>query len=132
MKKLVIAITLALGISGCAQIDNVQKVLTFATMSTQNPVTREMLYAAENGMIVVVSGLNTYKRACVAKVINQSCRGVIERIQVYTRQIPPLLVSARKFVKENDQINARIVYNTLVQLVADARAIALANQVEVK
>ena len=75
------------------------------------------------------SGLNTYKRLCLSKVINKSCRGVITAIQVYTKQIEIQLPVLRKFVKENDQVNAVQVYNLVMDAINQAKATAAANKV---
>ena len=52
------------------------------------------------------------------------CRANVAAIQQYTRQLPPLLAQLRSFVKDNDQINATLVYNQVVTLVANFKAAA--------
>jgi uncharacterized protein YceK len=125
MKKLVLALVLALGLTGCASIQGAFQAGQLLTASYTNPVTREMLYNAENALIVAFAGLNAYKKSCLAGAAEANCRGNIARIQVYTRQIPPLLTQLRKFVKANDQVNAVIVYNEVVDLIARFKAVAV-------
>lgn len=127
MKKVLILVAL-LALPACAQL---QQLGTFTTVGVANPVTPQMLYDAENGMILAFAGLGAYKRSCIAGAIPASCRATIQAIQGYTRQVPPLLTSARAFVKNNDQVNAQIAYNTILDLVNKAKAIATANGVQV-
>lgn len=129
MRRIIIALTLALSLGGCAGVPDPFKLLTLATASVQNPVTPTMLYQAEQGMVAVVEGLLIYKDSCARKVIPQSCREVIAQIQVYTRQAKPLLVSLRKFVRENDQVNAVAVYNAVQDLLAKIKAARAASGV---
>lgn len=103
--------------------------ITLATAQVANPVTPAMLYDLENGMIVGFAGLQAYKTACAKKAILQSCKGVIVSIQTYTKQVPPLLSSLRVFVKNNDQVNAAVVYKTIADLLANYKALASANGV---
>lgn len=127
MKKVLILVAL-LSLPACAQL---QQLGTFATVGIANPITSQMLYDAENGMILAFAGLGAYKRSCIAGAIQASCRSTIQSIQGYTRQVPSLLTSARAFVKNNDQVNAQIAYNTILDLVNKAKAIATANGVQV-
>lgn len=113
MRVLVFAV--ALFLAGCATYNN--------------PISKNTLYAAENGAIVVFAGLNAYKQSCALNVIPQSCRGVIARMQVVTRQIPPYLRQLRDFVKNNDQVNAIVAYNQVQGLITTARSIAAQNAV---
>ena len=128
MKRLFIICTLALslGVSGCA---NLPKIIDLATTGISNPVTPDMVYRVENGMIVAVSGLLAYKRACIAKKIDQSCRGIIVKLQVYTRQAAPVIRDLRAFVRDNDQVNAIKAYNLVSGLLDQFKAAAIANGV---
>lgn len=118
MRKLVLAVALALGLTGCAEF---KRAVEIATISVANPVTKEMLYDVENSAIVLFSTLNVYRRACLARRIAQTCLQRIEDIQQYTRQVPYYLGQLRVFVKQNDQVNAKVAYNTVVNLITDAR-----------
>lgn len=132
MKKLLLALTLTLALAGCAQFQKVLDVTSAVVVGVNNPITNNELYALENSMIVAFAGLNAYKRACIAGAIGSGCRGVIEKLQVYTRRIPPALKTLRAFVRDNDQVNARIAYNTVQQLIADFKSEAKQNGVAVR
>ena len=131
MKKILLAIVLILPLSGCAGLAESFLNLPsgILTQSVQNPVTKQQLYQIENGLTVAVVSLNVYKDKCVKKLIDQSCRNVITKLQVYTRKAPPLIRSLRSFVRNNDQVNAKVVFNSLYQLFTDFRIIAVANGV---
>lgn len=122
----IIALALVLSLGACAQLQTAEK---FITGSVSNPVTKTQLYEVENGAIVVFAGLNAYKATCVRGAIPPSCKLTIAAIQAYTRQIPPQLKVLRVFVKGNDQVNAMLVYNTITQLLANAKATASASGV---
>ena len=126
MRKLFIACALALSLGGCA---NLPKIIELATVGVSNPVTPDMVYRVENGMIVAVSGLVAYKRACVAKTIAQSCRGTIMKLQVYTRQAAPVIKQLRVFVRTNDQVNAVKAYNLVSGLLDQFKATAISEGV---
>lgn len=123
MKVLVLALALALG--ACSTY--VRPALT----GVNNPVTVQHMYQVEQTMIAVVSGLNTYRSLCVQKVIDQKCRVVIVQLQSFTRPAQRQLVTLRTYFKANDRLNAINAYNTIVQLLADARAVAKTNGVAV-
>lgn len=131
MKRVFLALVLAIGLSGCATIQKLESYGSLLTASANNPVTVQMLYNAENGMVLAFAALNTYRRACVQGSVDVNCKSNIRAIQVYTRRLPPLLRDLRSFVKTNDKINAEIVYNTIVQLIADFKAAASARGVSV-
>lgn len=116
MRALILALVLALG--GCAVLKSVQ-----------NPVTAEDMYRVEQAAVVIVSGLNTYRALCVKGQIDQKCRNVIVQLQSFTRPAQRQLVTLRAYFKNNDRLNAINAYNTLVQLMADARAVAQASGV---
>ena len=126
MRKIVLALALTLGLAGCAQL---QSAMNFATTGVANPVTKNVLYDAENAAVVVFAGLNAYKQTCVRGAIPASCKDTIAAIQVYTRQVPPQLKVLRTYVKTNDMVNAGVVYNTVMQLLANAKATASASGV---
>lgn len=119
-------LALGLSLSGCAQFG---QAVNFATVGVANPVTKNMLYEAENGAIVVFAGLNAYKRTCVQGAIPPSCRAIVQSIQSYTKQVSPLINTLRVYVKANDQVNAGVVYNTIIQLLTQAKSMASANGV---
>lgn len=124
MKK-IIALALVLALAGCANLRTIVK-------GVDNPVTAEDMYRVEQTMVVIASGLNTYRSLCVQKVIDQKCRDVIVQLQSFTKPAAKQLVTLRAYFKTNDKLNAINAYNTLVKLVADARAVAQANGVPVQ
>lgn len=131
MRSIIVLLTLALALSGCANLQRALDVANIATATINNPVTPAMLYDLENGAIIAVAALNAYRTTCANGTIPPSCKTVIRSIQVYTRQIPPLLVALRGFVRNSDQVNAVIVYNTISNLIAGMRATAAQNNVGV-
>ena len=124
MKRLALALLVAFGLSGCAQLGQALQVGSLVTASYTNPVTPTMLYQAENGAIIVVAGLGAYKKACIQGAADVNCKANVQKIQVYTRQIRTLLPSLRTFVRNNDQINAVTVYNEIVSLIASVKTTA--------
>lgn len=132
MKKLILVAVLALGLGGCQQVQKLADFTSAIVVGISNPITENELYALENSMIVAFAGLNTYKRACINNVIPSSCRRVIQKLQVYTRRLPAALATLRKFVKENDQVNARVAYDTFIQLWNDFKGEAARNKVVIQ
>lgn len=132
MKRLILTLALALSLGACAQLQSFEAGIAAVTVGVNNPVTKRDLYNFENGMTVVFAGLNAYKRACVQGAVDAKCKDNIRKIQVYTRQVPAVLRTARNYVKNNDQVNARIAYNTLVELYNEAKAIAISSGVQVQ
>ncbi len=128
MRKLALTILLALSLSGCAG----QSVFNGGfsiTAPITNPVTPTMLFQAESAAAAIFTGLNAYKRVCISKTIDQSCRSVIVKLQTYTRRLPPVLKSLRAFVKNNDQVNAITAFNAVRQLIIDFQNVAVSNGV---
>lgn len=122
MKRFLAVCVITLSLGGCAALQNVTTAVQVATASVANPVTKERLFKLESAVILVFSGLNTWKKACRDDLINASCKGQIAAVQVYTRKIPPYLVQLRVFVRDNDQVNAVVLYNNIMDLVASAKA----------
>lgn len=133
MRKLLAACIIAIGVAGCnpQTLSSINTALQFTTVGVTNPVTKDQLYAVENGMIVVFAGLNAYKRSCVRGVLPASCKDNIRKIQVYTIRIPGQLKIVRAFVRQNDQVNAAVAFRTLVQLIDAAKAEALTAGVQI-
>lgn len=124
MKKLFLALALTLSIAGCTTLNNIGTGLSLATKSITNPVTRTeevQIEAAIDAAVVILKG---YKQACAQGVADKPCRANIKAIQLYTRQMSPLIAQLRTFVDTNDQINAIVVYNQLTALYANFKATA--------
>lgn len=116
--KRFIALFLCLGLLGCAQFSAVQE----AFAPRPNPITQETLTKAENSFILALVALGTYKQLCAEKQIDRSCRARVEYLQkTYTRPAKPILKNLRKFVDDNDQVNALTALNTLTQITNDLK-----------
>jgi uncharacterized protein YceK len=124
MKKLLIAAMVALSLGGCATVDQLVNAAQVVTKSYANPVTKDELYKVESGVSIAFTALNAYKDSCARGLVDTNCKANVAAVQTYTRQLPPLLVQLRGFVKNNDQINAITVYNQIVALVTNFKTAA--------
>jgi hypothetical protein len=131
MRKILLAATLAFPLAGCATLDTIQTAVQIGTASVANPVTPTRLNQVESTMTLVFAGLKAWKSSCRQGLIPADCRGQIAAVQVYTRRIPPYLAQLRSFVKNNDQVNAIAVFNSLTGLVATVRSQAAAAGVSI-
>jgi hypothetical protein len=121
MKKLLFALALLIPLTGCAGIS--KSLIGFdITASTANPVTPAMLGDIEEGLSAATAGLLTYRRLCIAGKADAHCRGNILIIQTYTKQAKPLILALRRFVRENDQVNAVVAFNTLRDIVLQIKS----------
>lgn len=125
MRKFLAIALVALSLGGCAQLQAVSGGLSLITKSVTNPVTENELYQIEASVNILMTGLVSYRRACLAGNADKSCRANILAIQPYTREVPVYLAQLRTFVKQNDQLNAANTYNTLVTLYGNAKQTAL-------
>ena len=119
MRKIIAAAIIAVSLGGCASFGNIGTAISLATKSVTNPVTRAeeaQVEAAIDAAIVILKG---YKKACIEGQADKNCKANIAAIQLYTRQMPPLIAQLRNFVDKNDQINAIVVYNQLTALYAN-------------
>lgn len=124
MRKIILALTLSLGLAGCAQLQMVTEGISLATKSIANPVTKAEEAQVELALDTAVQALLTYKRACIAGSADKNCKANIAQIQAYTRQVPALVSQLRTFVDNNDQINATVVYNQLTALYTNVKGAA--------
>lgn len=125
MKKYLAIAMVALTLGGCAQLQAISGGLSLVTKSVTNPVTENELYQIEASMQILMTGLVTYRRQCLAGNADKNCRANIEAIQPYTKEVPVYLAQLRTFVKNNDQINAANTYNLLVALYGNAKDTAV-------
>ncbi len=125
MKKIIAVMLVALSLGGCAQLQAVSGGLSLITKSVTNPVTENELYQIEASLTILMKGLVAYRRACLAGNADKNCRANILAIQPYTKEVPIYLTQLRRFVRENDQINAANTYNTLVALYGNAKDTAV-------
>lgn len=131
MKKLILATMLALSLAGCATIKNIGTAVQLGTASVANPVTPTRLNEMESALTIVFAGLKAWKSSCQQGLIPANCRQQIAAVQVYTRQIPPYLTQLRAFVKNNDQVNATVVFNNITTLIGTVKSQAAANGVNI-
>ena len=131
MKRLLLALTLSLSLAGCATIQAIQTAFELGTASIANPVTKDRLNQVESAVTLVFAGLNAWKKSCVQELIPPVCKEQIGEVQIYTRQLPPYLTQLRTFVKTNDQVNATVVFNSIVDLVGTVKARAAAGGVTI-
>ena len=124
MKRIIIALTLSLALTGCADLQAITGGLSLATKSIANPVTKSEEAQVELAIQTAVDALKAYKKACIAGTADKNCRANIAQIQVYTRQVPGLVAQLRSFVDNNDQINATVIYNQLQALYVNVKGVA--------
>lgn len=127
LAAVLVAVSLSFG--GCQFFSKLQTFADIGTASISNPVTRERLQKIEAGAVLVFTGLNAWRDACEAGAINASCRDQIRTVQIYTMQIPPYLRELRAFVRKNDQVNAIVVFNQIVDLIGVVKGKAAENGV---
>jgi len=132
MRKIIIVLALSLSIGGCQFFSKLQTFAELGTASIENPVTKDRLQKVEAGAVLVFTGLNAWRDACEQGAINESCREQIRAVQIYSRQIPPYLKELRKFVRTNDQVNASVVFNQIVDLVGIVKGKAAENGVVIQ
>lgn len=123
--KMAVVLLLGMGVlalPACSTVSEVTGAVTAALQPRPNPISRTDLYNIENSVTIAVTGLVAYRRACLRGQADANCRANIEKLQVYTRKMPPALASLRKFVKENNQVSAVTAYNALKDLVAQFTA----------
>ncbi len=128
MRKQLLAIMLAAPLPGCLGLG---EIIDISTISVTNPITLDMLNDFEAVETVAFAGLGAYKKSCIRGDLPPSCKGVVISIQGYTRQLPPLQTSLRTFVRNNDQVNAKVVFTTIKDLIARAKSVATANGIAV-
>lgn len=134
MRKLLIVPILCLGLGGCASLPSIHAIETaiqLGTASIANPVTKQRLYQIESAITIVFAGLNTWKQQCKAGTIPVSCRDQIAQVQIVTRQLKPYLTQLRAFVKNNDQVNASVVFNQITDLISTVKSQAATNNIKI-
>jgi hypothetical protein len=124
MKRYLAVALVALSLGGCAQLSAVSGGLSLISKTIQNPVTEQELYEVEASARILVEALLIYRRACLAGSADKNCRANIAAVQPYTQQIKPLLIQLRQFVKNDDQINAVVIYNRLTSLYTTVKSSA--------
>lgn len=126
MKRLAIIVALSVALGGCAQWENFKTAVEVVTTSIANPVTKKDLYVVESGVLIAFKALNAYRTACVQGLVDTHCKANIAILQTYTKQLPPYLSQLRGFVKNNDQVDAKVVYEQIKTLLANIRSTSAA------
>lgn len=128
MKKILAILLVSVSLGGCAgfteKFQAISSGISLVTKTVANPVTKNEEAQIELALSAVIDGLRAYKQACINGTADKNCRQNIAQIQVYTRQIKPLVAQLRTFVDNNDQINASVVYNQLVALYTNVKGAA--------
>lgn len=127
MKRYLAIFAVALSLGGCAGTlpPVVEKIIGLPagvlTTDIQQPVTRKMYRNASNTLILAAVGLNIYKDKCERGQIAASCIAVVEQAQGYIAKARPVLKNVRIFIRKNDQVNARLAYNTAIAIISDLK-----------
>jgi len=124
MRKLLLALVLSTSLAGCADLQSLGAGISIVTASVANPVTPTREAQIEQAFDTAIAILNGYKRACIAGTADKNCRANIQAVQVYTRQMPPLIMQLRNFVDRNDQVNAVVAYNQVLALYTNFKTAA--------
>lgn len=126
MKRIILALAFcgAVGLGGCAELDNIGTGVSIATASITNPVTKTKEAQIELAIDAAITVLNGYRTACIQHTADKNCRANIVAIQRYTRQMPPLIAQLRGFVDNDQQLNAIAVYNQLINLYSNFKTSA--------
>lgn len=124
MKKAFIVLCLCFSLGGCLTLQELETGITLGTASVANPVTEARLNQIESTAVLVFTGLKAWRTSCVQGLIPDTCKQQIRTVQIFTRQIPPYLTELRGFVRDNDQVNAGVVFNVITDLIGKAKATA--------
>lgn len=138
MKRYLAIFVVALSLGGCA--GTVERIAESTlglpegalTEQYNNPITWQMSAQIQQGLRVVVAGLRTHKRLCERSVLPPSCVDDVNRLQGYVRDARPVIAELRVFVKKNDQVNARLAFNTVVGIIKTLRQDAVRSGVPIQ
>jgi len=119
MRKIVLAIVIALGVSACDPI-----TLQNPFPSVQNPVTASNLYEANLAYDAALKTFNAMKRLCIARSIPNTCRTYVIKGQ----QIIPKAEAARKiaqdFIRQNPTLDATSLVRAFTALIGSLQLFA--------
>lgn len=119
IRKLLLSLTLALFVSGCA-----------LTQSFNNPIGTSQLDTIQNTYGAALSLALAYGRLCKDKIIHKSCWNVIEQVQPYQGKAHIAIKNLRKFVKDNPTVDATVIFNTTRQVVQEFKDVLDQNGVK--
>jgi hypothetical protein len=102
-------LAVALTLSGCAG---------FGVKNPLSPTTMDKVDAAYGTVAAVAAN---YVEACAARVIPNSCRLVVPKLQAYDRKTYTAVVAARNFTDRYPDLNAVTVLLAAQQAITDFR-----------
>ena len=106
MKKILAGILIVFALSGCAALKPIN-----------NPLTPNNISVVEDAYGAAIALGVTYRRTCIARLINKSCWLVMEKLKPYENKAYSALKIAQRFVKENPTLDATNVTNLALQAV---------------
>jgi hypothetical protein len=109
MRSLITAAILAVAVvvAGCSNVNN--------------PFSAPTLDKVETAYGAVLAVAMNYKRACANRVIPNSCRLIVPKLQEYDRKTHISIVAARNFVDNYPQLNPANAILAAQQAVTDFR-----------
>lgn len=127
MRKLVLAVTLALFLAGCGHVGDVLKL---ATASIDNPISGVDIYRVKNTYAATLELAAEYRRYCWSKPYRtlladpvggplcKSRRAVVRSFQPADDKANAAIAKAESFVAQNPTISAVTVINAAWQAVS--------------
>lgn len=109
MRKIIIAIGLALSLGACATITN--------------PIGRVQLAGLESAVGTAVATFNGYKRLCGDRVLPPSCRTAVIAVQDQLPRVQGALNAARGFVRDYPTLNAATAIGAAQSALSDFQAV---------
>lgn len=136
MRRILVLVTLALALAGCADSRSVLVGGSSITATVNNPVGRNELAALENAYGLVLSAAVAYRRLPLCRTgqvetFTNICarRAVVLQLQAYDRQARTALLTARRFVRNNPTLSALSVLSAARSAIDDFRNVASNNGV---
>lgn len=114
MRKILLAVVLALGVAGCV---NGQLVT-----SIPNPVTNSNLYEGELVFEASLKTFNKLKELCANRVLPPACRTYVIKAQAVIPKIAKADLAARDFITNNPTINPATIISVFTGLVSGFKA----------
>lgn len=106
MKRILIVPILAISLAGCGTVNSI------VSGTLPNPVSKNTLATVQASYGTALAAANAYKQSCIRKLIDRSCRQVVVVLQNADNYAYGQIVVARKFVKNNPNVDASAVIDT--------------------
>lgn len=118
MRKIILAVTLALSLAGCGHLGDVLKL---ATASIDNPISGVDIYRVKNTYAAALEIAAEYRRYCwsapykmlmadpIAKQLCANRRQIVRQIQAADTKANAAVGAAESFVTNHPTINASII-----------------------